>query len=179
MHYKATELQQIFLAEQKKERETLQEKGLDRALQELSEAMDELRNIGIDTHLVLKNGGSDLSFMMAKGYNVTCNYHGYFNIGNQNYILGIFTRVGEEDCLQMRVSVHDLEGKNKAESMAHILYDLTSEEALKDFQKSMVEAAVSQELIRENDKKNVFSMPALTRQRRMNKRRKTVKTTGR
>lgn len=170
MYYKGPDLKKLFEQERKAVKKTFQDKRLDSAVELLSEALFELKKIGVETELAMKHGGSDLAFSMAGSGNTTCYMHGTISVGNQKYLLGIFTQVGGEDCLQLRVSRFDIDGNNPNSSVSATAYDLTQEDGLKGFQGVLLRAAAVQEAVREYDTHKSLSMKDLSHKRFVAKR---------
>jgi len=170
MYYKGPDLKKLFEQERKVMQETFKEKCLDAAVEMLSDALFELKKIGIETELAMKHGGSDLAFSMTGSGGSTCYMHGTVSVGNQKYLLGVFTKVGGVDCLQLRVSRFDMDGNNINSSVTATVFDLTHEDGVKGLQGILLRAAALQEVVREHDQHKSLAMKDLSHKRFVAKR---------
>ena len=171
MYYKGPDLKKLFEQERKAMQKTFKDKRLDAAVELLSDALFELKKIGVETELAMKHGGSDLAFSMAGSGTTTCYMHGTISVGNQKYLLGIFTQVNGEDCLQLRISRFDIDGNNPNSSVSATAFDLTQGDGLKGFQGILLRAAALQEVVREHDTHKSLSMKDLSHKRFVAKRK--------
>lgn len=153
--------------------------GVEKAMQELSQAVSVLQKAGVDVEIEMKGKPSQMVFKMTEG-GCTVPAYGYVKTGNLTRVIGLFTRRGSRNCLEWGLSSFDIEAQNGSEDIRPKFYNAKSAAGIMALQDEIMEGYVRGELLREYDTENAFThKSALPTLRRIERRPSQAPKKGR
>ena len=131
------------------------------ALENISLALRDLNQNGIDVTLEMLGTPSEQAFGMLPGVGMTVPVSGLLRIGHIHYLLSIATKHAGEECLKLCLSEFDIrfqgvKGKIKESDFKQVvrsnIYDLNGDpDALAKFQKEIIRHAARNSIIDVHD----------------------------
>ncbi len=140
--------------------------GFDKALQNISTAIGELKEAGIDVSLEVFGDSSEQAFDLFSNASVTVPISGVLRIGSIHRLFGLATKSGGKNALQIGLSNFDIR-YNGAEikiedgvatsNVRAIVFDLKNDpDALVKFQQEIITHAARNAVVNDNDAAQVF-----------------------
>lgn len=137
------------------------ETGFDTALQNLSHALRDMQDSGIDVKLDIMGTASELAFTQLSHAGITTPISGILHINNIQYLLSLSVRHNNKDCLKLAVSEFDIrhqgitgtvsDEKLRANVRSSV-FDLKNDaDALVKFQQYVINQSARNNVIAEND----------------------------
>lgn len=135
-------------------------------MQELSLAVGELKDAGIDVSLEIFGDASELAFAMFEGPGMICPVSGVLRIGNIHRLVAFMTESADKPCLKLALSKFDIrfngaDGTLKDSKLDNqvrsTVYDLKNDpDALSKFQQEIIRFDARNMVVYEQEKADMF-----------------------
>ena len=156
----ADELKAAFNQQKESRHDWFAEIGIITAIEALSKALRDLRDIGVNVQLQLNGNASEDAFSLAKTVTeikgtLTVPVSGILKIDQVEHLLAISVKEGEAAVLKIYVSDFDYRGLGATNSIRGQCFNLlTDAQAIQKLQDKILFTAVRNEVIRDHDAAN-------------------------
>lgn len=171
------ELRDAFDKAKGEQRATLDQDGTAAILRHLGTTVGKMQEIGVNISIQVISGDHASAYDMMYTtnsshtmYGSSINAYGFIRIGETQHLFAIANKLGETEVSQLYLSkfnTGEAAGRQSADGKAKThaaipgeIYDFRSDpEALKKFQKKLVEIAAQEAVVMENDPAEIFNAP--------------------
>ncbi|MCE9507368.1 MAG: hypothetical protein K8R48_03490 [Alphaproteobacteria bacterium] len=153
----ATELKAAFNQQKESRHAWFAETGIITAIEALSKAVRDLRDIGVNVQLQLNGNASEDAFSLTKTVTeikggLTVPVSGILKIDQVEHLLALSVKEGEAAVLKIYVSDFDYRGLGATNSIRGQCFDLGADaQAVRKLQEKILFTAVRNEIIRDHD----------------------------
>lgn len=143
------------------------ETGFDTALQDISRALRDMQDSGIDVRLDIMGTASEMAFSQLPQAGITTPISGILHINNIQYLLSLSVKHNGKNCLKLAVSEFDIRHQGVAGTVrdeklrANVrssVFDLKNDaDALVKFQEYVINQSARNSVIAENDAANAMN----------------------